>query len=72
MGGAGEGEAAAAEDAAQSEQDEEAMKGMQEEMELPQDLVDAIMEKLTVDMVFFGSSSKIDFNYYPFLYLGFQ
>jgi hypothetical protein len=46
-GSAGEGEAAAAQTAAAGEQDEEAMKGMEENVD---SLVDAIMEKLTVDM----------------------
>ena len=46
-GSAGEGEAAAAQSAAQGEQDEEAMKGMEESVD---SLVDAIVEKLTVDM----------------------
>ena len=46
-GSAGEGEAAAAQVAATGEQDEEAMKGMEEDVD---SLVDAIMEKLTVDM----------------------
>ena len=46
-GSAGESEAAAAQVAATGEQDEEAMKGMEEDVD---SLVDAIMEKLTVDM----------------------
>lgn len=46
-GSAGEGEAAAAQTAAAGEQDEEAMKGMEENTD---SLIDAIMEKLTVDM----------------------
>jgi Ca2+-binding EF-hand superfamily protein len=46
-GSAGEGEAAAAQTAAAGEQDEEAMKGMEEGMD---SFVDAIVEKLTVDM----------------------
>jgi len=46
-GSAGEGESSAAQAAAQGEQDEEAMKGMEENVD---SLVDAIMEKLTVDM----------------------
>ena len=48
-GSAGEGEAAAAETAAAGEQDAEAMKGMEEEVDLDS-LTDAIFEKLTVDM----------------------
>ena len=46
-GSAGEGEAAAAQTAAAGEQDEAAMKGMEESTD---SLIDAIMEKLTVDM----------------------
>jgi len=46
-GSAGEGEAAAAQTAAAGEQDEEVMKGMEEGMD---SFVDAIVEKLTVDM----------------------
>ena len=46
-GSAGEREAAAAQVAATGEQDDEAMKGMEEDVD---SLVDAIMEKLTVDM----------------------
>ena len=49
-GSAGEGEAAAAQTAATGEQDEEAMKGMEENVEISDDLVDAVMERLTVDM----------------------
>ena len=46
---AGEGESAAAQAAAAGEQDEAAMKGMEEEIDLDS-LTDAIFEKLSVDM----------------------
>ena len=47
-GSAGEGEAAAAQTAAAGEQDEKAMKGMEEEINFDS-LVDAIMEKISLD-----------------------
>ena len=49
-GSAGEGEAAAAQTAAAGEQDEKAMKGMEEEINFDS-LVDAIMEKISLDEV---------------------
>ena len=50
-GSAGEGEAAAAETAAATKQDEEAMpEEIGEDIEIPEELVDQIMEKMTVDM----------------------
>ena len=49
-GSAGEGEAAAAQTAAAGEQDEDAMKGMEEEINFDS-LVDAIMEKISLDEV---------------------
>jgi len=49
-GSAGEGEAAAAQSAASGEQDEQAMKGMEENVNLDS-LVDAIMEKISLDEV---------------------
>ena len=48
-GSAGEGEATAAATAAQGEEDENALKTMEEDVEVDS-LVDAIMERLTVDM----------------------
>ena len=47
-GSAGEGEAAAAQTAAAAEQDEEATKGMEEDLDMDS-LVDAIMEKFSLD-----------------------
>ena len=47
-GSAGEGEAAAAQSAASGEQDEEAMKNMEEDINIDS-LVDAIVEKLSLD-----------------------
>jgi len=50
-GSAGEGEASAAETAAATEQDEKAMpEEIGEDIDIPQELIDSIMEKLTVDM----------------------